>query len=153
METLVDNRSAAWQPRELEELLQGIQEHYEVLFGKLSANLSRTDKDRIWSEIVQTINCVGGNERNVDDTMKNCCDWKGRTIMKDGKRRRFMESSGVAALPKKLHLSVLEEKLLSLVPKSRLIGVPGGGVDTGPLKRPMHKNGGYKHAYISTFVV
>ncbi|KAH3734654.1 hypothetical protein DPMN_041094 [Dreissena polymorpha] len=112
METLVDNRSAAWQPRELEELLQGIQEHYEVLFGKLSANLSRTDKDRTWSEIVQTINCVGGNKQNVDDTMKKWCDWKSRTIMKDVKRRRFMESSGEAALPKKLHLSVLEEKVV-----------------------------------------
>ncbi|KAH3752149.1 hypothetical protein DPMN_186761 [Dreissena polymorpha] len=78
--------------------------------------------------------------------MKKWCDWKSRTIMKDGKRRRFMESSGEAALPKKLHLSVLEEKLLSLVPKSRLVGVPGGGVDTGPLKRPMQENIGYQHA-------
>ncbi|KAH3820539.1 hypothetical protein DPMN_122283 [Dreissena polymorpha] len=117
MATLVENRSPAWEPRELEELLQGIQEHYEVLFGKWSANLSKTDKDWTWSEIVQT-----------------------RPIMKDGKRRHFMESSGEAAIPQKLHLAVME-KLLSLVPKLRLVSVPGGGVDTGPLKRPMHENG------------
>ena len=54
MEALVENRSAAWQPRELEELLEGVQQNYEVLWGKFSATLSKKDKDRTWSEIVQT---------------------------------------------------------------------------------------------------
>jgi len=37
-------------------------------------------------------------------------------------------------------------QLLSLVPKTKLFGVQGGGIDTGPLKRSMQENGGYKHA-------
>ncbi|KAH3840007.1 hypothetical protein DPMN_113448 [Dreissena polymorpha] len=110
MADLVKNRSASWQPRELEELLEGVQQNYEVLWGKLSGTLSKKDKDRAWSDIVQSINSVGGNERNVEDSMKKWCDWKSRTIMKDAKRRRFVESSGEAALPKKMQLTVLEDK-------------------------------------------
>ncbi|XP_052226719.1 nuclear apoptosis-inducing factor 1-like isoform X1 [Dreissena polymorpha] len=140
MADLVENRSASWQPRELEELLEGVQQNYEVLWGKLSGTLSKKDKDRAWSDIVQSINSVGGNERNVEDSMKKWCDWKSRTIMKDAKRRRFVESSGEAALPKKMQLTVLEDKLLSLVPKTKLFGVQGGGIDTGPLKRSMQEN-------------
>ncbi|XP_052252736.1 uncharacterized protein LOC127859404 isoform X2 [Dreissena polymorpha] len=76
MADLVENRSASWQPRELEELLEGVQQNYEVLWGKLSGTLSKKDKDRAWSDIVQSINSVGGNERNVEDSMKKWCDWK-----------------------------------------------------------------------------
>jgi hypothetical protein len=34
--------------------------------------------------------------------------------MKDAKRRRFVESSGEAALPKKMQLTVLEDKVFIL---------------------------------------
>ncbi len=54
MADLVENRSASWQPRELEELLEGVQQNYEVLWGKLSGTLSKKDKDRAWSDIVQS---------------------------------------------------------------------------------------------------
>ncbi|KAH3809670.1 hypothetical protein DPMN_138046 [Dreissena polymorpha] len=106
MADLVENRSASWQPRELEELLEGVKQNYEVLWGKLSGTLSKKDKDRAWSDIVQSINSVGGNERNVEDSMKKWCDWKSRTIMKDAKRRRFVESPDKVA-PLKMHLLTL----------------------------------------------
>lgn len=54
MADLVENRSASWQPRELEELLEGVKQNYEVLWGKLSGTLSKKDKDRAWSDIVQS---------------------------------------------------------------------------------------------------
>ncbi|KAH3847137.1 hypothetical protein DPMN_089452 [Dreissena polymorpha] len=43
------------------------------------------------------------------------CERESRTIMQDGKRRGFVERSGKAALPKKLQLTVLEEKLVCKV--------------------------------------
>ena len=45
-----------------------------------------------------------------------------------------MESSVKENLPKRLHLSSLEEKLLSIMPKTKVEGLKGG-LDTGPSKR------------------
>ncbi|KAH3697466.1 hypothetical protein DPMN_084968 [Dreissena polymorpha] len=40
------------------------------------------------------------------------------------------------------------EVTLVLSAQNKVVGVQGGGADTGLLKRPMQENNGYKHAYI-----
>jgi len=47
------DRGPHWQGRELEVLLEGMEGRYKKIHGKFSSPLSKTDKDKLWAEIVQ----------------------------------------------------------------------------------------------------
>ena len=47
-----DERGPQWQGRELEVLLEGIEGRYKEIHGKFTSSLSKTDKDKLWAEIV-----------------------------------------------------------------------------------------------------
>ncbi|KAH3718193.1 hypothetical protein DPMN_060992 [Dreissena polymorpha] len=107
---------------------------YLATFGVLSS--SQPDIS-VLEEIIYAVHVpMERCDHNQTECSWGVNPWGRRTIMKDGKRRLFVESSGEAALPKKTAVGSY--------------GGEGGVVDTGPLKRPMQENGGYKHANIST---
>ena len=46
-------RGPQWQGRELDVLLEGMEGRYQEIHGKFSSSLSKTDKDKLWAEIVE----------------------------------------------------------------------------------------------------
>ena len=46
-------RGPQWQGRELEVLLEMMDGRYKDIHGKFSSSLSKTDKDTLWTEIVE----------------------------------------------------------------------------------------------------
>ena len=56
--TVESERSPQWQGRELEALLEGMEARYAVLYGKFSATISKTDKDKQCSQFTSNRLCL-----------------------------------------------------------------------------------------------
>jgi len=113
---------------ELSILADELEKHSENLYGRLSNNLSKSDKENLWKGITESINAVGGNNRAVSQVTKKATKIRSEVKGKecDNINQMSKTGGGSAALNP---LTEAEAKILRTIPPVSVYGV-SDGIDT-----------------------
>ena len=124
-------RSANFTAREVETLVTEVEKRKEVLFGKLSGNVTGDLKNKAWAEVTASVNEVGiGQVRKECEVKKKWSDTMSALKRRESKRHTEMKATGGGSLESDVPLTETDHKILGILGSESIVGV-NGGLDVG----------------------
>ncbi|XP_071090819.1 nuclear apoptosis-inducing factor 1-like isoform X2 [Haliotis cracherodii] len=111
-------------PGEIEVLLAGVEANTDTLNSSFTNSVTNASKKKIWSDITQKINASGTAARNEEEIRKKWTDLKAAVKKAESGRRENQRKTGGGPPPDEL--SSLEKRILQLIPRCAVEGIPGG---------------------------
>lgn len=124
----LQRRANNWSDGEKLELSQAVRERYFVLFGELSNTLTKRDKDAAWSEVVTSVNIIGGQNRTLSQVKEKYKDLKKRVKGDVSSNNKEMGKTGGGA-PTLKPIDACAENILANISPACISGIIAG-IDT-----------------------
>ncbi|XP_026725056.1 uncharacterized protein LOC113491998 isoform X3 [Trichoplusia ni] len=111
-------------PEQFSAILEFMESHGDISWPQQGPQ-GRIKADRLWHELVQSLNSMGGGVvKPLDKWKKVWADWKTKTKKKALTMRR--EASGTGGGPSsRLTLTPLEDRVLGIMGLTAVVGQPG----------------------------
>ena len=118
-------RAANFQAVEDEALISGVEKHKELLNKAFSNTVTLSKKTKAWKNITDSVNAVGGKEREIAKVKKRWEDLKRKAKEVDTAQRQSVTRTGGGASnapPDFLHM----DRILSIAGLTMMQGIAGG---------------------------
>jgi hypothetical protein len=117
-------------------LAQAVKDRYDALFGPFSSSVTRHSKTKMWMDVADAVNAVGGNHRTVEEIKTKHKNLKtAAKKIESSNRREFFKTGGGTAIIN--DLSDAEKIIIETIPEALIVGIQGG-IDLH--EKPIGKN-------------
>ena len=92
-------RNSNWSEREKDVIIEQCTKNANIIHGAISSNLTMFHKNKIWQEITDNVNAVGGANRTLNQVKNKWKNLRSRSIDKvRGYNREFNKTGKVVAM-------------------------------------------------------